>query len=315
MVTKDLKIDLVYLWVDGDDPSWLEKKSRFLNLPYDNSETHNKGRYQDNDELRYSLRSAHEYAPWIRKIFIVTDNQKPAWLNVDHPKIQVVDHQEIFPEGILPCYNSSVIEYFLHKIPGVSEHFLFANDDMFFNAPVEPSFFFAEDGYPILRLKPNRTPKFTYFLKSLRSKGVGQYAEMVHQSALRIEKKFGKFYSGTPHHNIDSYRKSDYKKAAEEVFSEEVLASQTHRVRTHGDLHRSAFSLYALSQGRAHLTYIDRYTSSRILIHKHDFNRFLNKYKPILFCLNDSQRNNEAHRNSIADLLTARFPNPSPFER
>lgn len=314
MVLKELQIDLVYLWVDGDDPAWLEKKSKYTNITYDNSETHNKGRYQDNDELKYSLRSAHQFVPWIRKIFIVTDNQKPLWLNTNHPKIQVVDHREIFPEGILPCYNSSVIEYFLYKIPGLSERFLFSNDDMFFNAPLTPEFFFGKDGYPILRLKQTRTPKLTYFLKSLRKKGVGQYADMVHRSALLVEEKFGTFYSGVPHHNIDSYCKSDYQKAVEEVFAEEVNASQVHRVRTQGDLHRSAFSLYALSQGRAHMEYVNRYTSSRILLHKHDFNAFLKKYQPKLFCVNDSQRNSDAVRNSVARLLEGHFPEKSPFE-
>ena len=67
-------IDLVYLWVDGSDPRWLEKKIRFTGAVSDNSEVNNKGRYMNNDELRYSLRSVERYLPWIRKIFIVTDD-------------------------------------------------------------------------------------------------------------------------------------------------------------------------------------------------------------------------------------------------
>src|SRR5690606_34829486 len=69
------EIDLVYLWVDGSDPNWQAKKRRFTGGLSDNSETNNKGRYVNNDELRYALRSAEKYAPWIRRIFIVTDDQ------------------------------------------------------------------------------------------------------------------------------------------------------------------------------------------------------------------------------------------------
>ena len=127
------EIDLVYLWVDGSDPAWLTKKQQVTGIVSDQSETNNKGRYINNDELRYSLRSVERYVPWIRKIFIVTDNQFPEWLNKDHPKIRVVDHREIMPEEALPCFNSSVIEYFLYRIPGLADRFLFANDDMFFN--------------------------------------------------------------------------------------------------------------------------------------------------------------------------------------
>ena len=72
----ELKIDLVYLWVDGNDPVWLKKRQ-----PYLKKEINTTGRYQDNQELKYSLRSIDKHLPWIRKIFIVTDNQVPPFLN------------------------------------------------------------------------------------------------------------------------------------------------------------------------------------------------------------------------------------------
>ena len=104
-------IDLIYLWVDGSDPVWLEKKNRFLSLKYDDSETHNKGRYANNDELRYALRSVEKHAPWVRNIYIVTDNQQPSWLNTAHPKIHLIDHQDIFPPNTLPSTPVSLSIY------------------------------------------------------------------------------------------------------------------------------------------------------------------------------------------------------------
>lgn len=316
MTIERLAVDLIYLWVDGDDPLWQKKKGQFTDTVYDNSETHNKGRYADNDELKYSLRSAYKHVPWIRKIYIVTDNQQPSWLDTSHPQIQIVDHQEIFPEGILPSYNSSVIEYFLYKIPGLSEHFLYSNDDMFFNTDLAPEFFFSSsDGFPIVRLKRNYLGKLLYPLKRMTKKGLGQYAQMIGEGASFVEKNFGPYYSGTPHHNVDAYLKSDYKKAVEEIFAGQVAASQINRTRTRGDLHRSAFSFYALSQGRAHLQYVGRSTSSRILLNKHDFKAYIRKYNPKMFCLNDSQRINDVQREMIGNLLEQHFPEKSPFEK
>lgn len=315
MSNQKMEIDLVYLWVDGSDPVWQKKKQAYTGIISDNSEQNNMGRYVSNDELRYSLRSAEKHVPWIRKIFIVTDNQKPEWLNVAHPKIQVVDHTEIMPAEILPCFNSSVLEYFLHKIPGLSERFLFANDDMFFNADLSPDFFFAKDGFPIVRLKRKPLGKWHYRLKLLVGKKPGQYNQMVIDSSLMVEERFGKYYAGVPHHNIDAYLKSDYCEAVENVFSVQAKQSQSHRIREYGDLHRSAFSYYVLAIGHGHLKYVNRNETIRILTHKHDLAKRLNKYNPKLFCLNDSQRVKDEDRKKVQPFLETLFPEKSTFEK
>jgi len=99
-----MDIDLVYLWVNGNDPEWQAKHNAFVGKTAETSPIDCKGRYADNDELRYSLRSVEMYAPWIRKIFIVTDNQVPEWLDTSNPQIRIVDHVEIMPEECLPCF-------------------------------------------------------------------------------------------------------------------------------------------------------------------------------------------------------------------
>ncbi|MDZ7604210.1 MAG: stealth family protein [Cyclobacteriaceae bacterium] len=271
------EIDLVYLWVNGADPKWQEKKRKYTGKVSDNTETNNIGRYVSNDELKYSLRSVEKYVPWIRKIFILTDDQKPEWLNTAHPKIQVVDHKEIMPAEILPCFNSTVIEYFLYRIPGLAEHFLFANDDMFFNTDLSPDFFFAKDGFPIVRLKRKLLGKWTYRLKPLIGKKPGQYASKIYEGALLVEKKWGKYYPGVPHHNIDAYRKSEYQKVVGEVFAEQIKMSQPHRLRTNGDMHRSAFAYYWLAIDHAHLKYVGRTESSRLLPYRHNFENVFEK--------------------------------------
>ena len=87
-----MDIDLVHLWVNGNDPKWQAKRDACIGRPTERQENC-KGRYADSGELKYSLRSIEKYAPWIRKIFIVTDDQTPEWLDTTNPKIRVVDHK------------------------------------------------------------------------------------------------------------------------------------------------------------------------------------------------------------------------------
>lgn len=316
MYDSRFEIDLIYLWVDGNDPHWRAKKNAFTGQGSDHhSENNFAARYTNNDELKYTLRSAEKYAPWIRRIFIVTDNQKPDWLNENHPKIQIIDHRDILPAASLPCFNSSVIEYFLYKIPNLSEHFLYANDDMFFASKLTPGFFFAADGFPVVRLTKKPFGKWRYLLKNLTGKKLGQYRQMIWDASLLVEEKFGKYYSGIPHHNIDAYRKTDFKTAVEDVFADQINRSVPHHLRTFGDMHRSAFSYYALAIGHAHLKYVD-YSESCILdVNKNHYQRYLDRYQPSLFCLNDNQHSTDSDRAEAKRFLDGLFPLKSAFEK
>jgi hypothetical protein len=143
-------IDLVYTWVDGDDPEWAARRlsrlaaSRALAQTRESS---GRARFVSRDELRYSLRSVHLFAPWVRRIHLVTDAQRPAWL-ADHPKINLVDHRDILPAEALPTFNSHAIEAALHRIPGLAPHWVYLNDDVFLGRPVAPETLFTAAGQP-----------------------------------------------------------------------------------------------------------------------------------------------------------------------
>ena len=94
MKSDTYSIDLVYLWVDGNNPEWQAKRAAFLGIKTEKSSTNSRS-YLNNDELKYSLRSVERYAPWIRNIFILTDNQKPKWLEISNPKIKIIDQNKI----------------------------------------------------------------------------------------------------------------------------------------------------------------------------------------------------------------------------
>jgi len=136
-------ISIVYTWVDGSDINFLDQKAK-----YDHGYKTNDNRYRSMDELRYSLRSLKKYMPWHEgMIYIVTNNQIPSWINVTHPQIKIIDHQQIIPEHIRPTYNSNTIELFLDKIPGLTEQFIYFNDDVFINNFIHPAFFFTSINY------------------------------------------------------------------------------------------------------------------------------------------------------------------------
>ncbi|XP_006821287.1 N-acetylglucosamine-1-phosphotransferase subunits alpha/beta-like [Saccoglossus kowalevskii] len=101
-------------------------------------------RFEDNEELRYSIRSIERYAPWVRHVFIVTNGQIPSWLNLDNPKLTIVTHEEIFSnKSHLPTFGSPAIESHLHQIPGLSQKFIYLNDDVMFGKEVWPDDFYT----------------------------------------------------------------------------------------------------------------------------------------------------------------------------
>ncbi|KAA1049551.1 stealth family protein [Pseudocitrobacter sp. 73] len=144
-------IDIVFTWVSDSDPKWLEKKSFYSGEKAGNLNT----RFADYEQLRYSLRSVEAYARFIRYIYIVTDNQVPYWLNAEHAKIKIINHSDICDDNsCLPVFNSVAIESWIHKIEGLSENFIYANDDYFFGSPVTKSHFIHPNGIGKLFLEP-----------------------------------------------------------------------------------------------------------------------------------------------------------------
>jgi hypothetical protein len=152
-----MNIDVVITWVDGADPaheqnrlSWMARTDRPLH-----ANGVNPHRWADSDELGYCLRSIAKNAPWVDRIWIVTDGQTPRLEGLAPEfvaKIAIVDHTAIFRDhlGVLPTFNSLSIETMLWRIDGLAEHFLYFNDDVFITAPVQPGDFFDQGG-PVLR--------------------------------------------------------------------------------------------------------------------------------------------------------------------
>ncbi|RDE08064.1 Stealth CR1 domain-containing protein [Pelagibacterium lacus] len=148
--------DAVFTWVDGADPDHARKRARYLAEEQGDLARHatDPTRFADRGELFYGLHLVRKFAPWIERIFVVTDQQRPRWLGprlAQRLGVSVIDHRDIFPStgAVLPNFNSTSIESFLFRIEGLSERFLYFNDDMFLVRPTREADYFGPE--PIFR--------------------------------------------------------------------------------------------------------------------------------------------------------------------
>ena len=152
----DYPIDIVIPWVDGDDPVLAAKRRQHLTGKKEekHADVAAATRFSDLGEIFWCIDSINIFAPFIRKIFIVTDSQDPrleehlaARFPDGHIPVEIVDHQVIFRgyEKYLPIFNSRSIEAVIWRIPGLSEHFVLMNDDFFLAGPVKPEDFYQGD--------------------------------------------------------------------------------------------------------------------------------------------------------------------------
>lgn len=139
-----LKIDFVVLWVNGTDSKWLAKKNKYQKIVNPDAKANSESRYRDFNIFNYWFRAVENYAPWVNNIFVITDQQQPSWLNLNNPKIKLIDHKDYIPSEYLPTFNSNVIELNLNRLTTLSEHFVLFNDDMMLNAKVSENDFFIK---------------------------------------------------------------------------------------------------------------------------------------------------------------------------
>ncbi|WP_081476256.1 stealth family protein [Micromonospora maris] len=310
-------IDAVYTWVDGNDTDWLERKNRALRQQAGaeiNEVALDPSRYVSRDELRYSLRSLVGFLPWIRMIYLVTDDQIPPWLDVDHPMIKVVRHRDIFRDtGQLPTFNSHAIESRLHRIEGLSEHFIYVNDDMFFGRPLLPTKFFHANGIAKFFPSPAQLDVGPATIHDAPVTAAGK------NNRRHIQDRFGRTITQKMRHVPYALRKSVLEDI-ERQLTDEVLGTADHQFRHPADLsipsslqhYWSYFSGKATPATIAY-TYADLAHPATPV----QLARLLARRDRDAFCLNDTESAEvsipEQHA-MLTEFLTAYFPFRAPFE-
>ena len=180
-------IDAVISWVDGYDPIYQQTLKLFCDQNHiDQRMALEPTRIQQCNEIYYCLHALRRFAPWIRNIYIITNQQTPSAVTALQgtpfgDQIKIIDQNDLLLElgSTLPVFNSLSIEWLIWRIHGLSNQFLYLNDDFFIIRPVSPDDFFRQHRC-VLRgqWKTQTTQKWTFhmkqhvqtWLKSARSK-------------------------------------------------------------------------------------------------------------------------------------------------
>lgn len=296
-------IDIVFTWVDGSRKDYQALYRRYAK----NNADLNPERYRDRYTiLKYSIRSVEKYIPWYRNIYIITQRpQVPDWLNLSHPRIRVVHHDEIFDsEEYLPTFNCNAIESHLHRIPNVSDPFLYINDDFLFGRETSKNDFITHDGK--IRIFG------TLFGERLK---------------FRVyEQRFDFISYGFIEHTPMLILKNAWDAMLNER-SDHAHKTRQHRFRTDNDLRMDKlYRYYMLSR----MQNLSEAVPFFILLKYHRFHKITNninkqkkgldrlrKMRPKFYCLNDDQREhpNEAVVEIVKQFLQEHYPEPSSFEK
>lgn len=311
----DFDIDMVFSWVDGSDKAISQSFSSLVKDASVGEGDDSSARIRQIDELRYALRSVHMYAPWVRKIFIATDSTPPAWL-AEHPKVQIVRSEEFFADhSHLPTHNSHAVEAQLHRIEGLSEHFLYSNDDMFFGRALTPGTFFSPGGVSL-------------FMQTRTRIGLGGRAEWRsgHENSARHNRelvlaKHGRFLDRHLEHCAAPLRRSiAYRLEQEWPEQYRITASNTFRAADDISVTNSLYHYHALFEGSAVITtkpkvgYFDT-TNGRGLSR---MEKQLDRRSLDMFCLNDGnllEVSEDERRRRVQDFLQDYYPIPAPWEK
>lgn len=315
----DFPIDAVYTWVDGDDERWQSSKRLHMSS-ISKVRVAQSNRYKSRNELLYSIRSLELNAPWINHIYIVTDRQCPDWLDLERSaeRITIVDHSSIMEEVYRPCFNSSAIETFLHRIEGLSENFLYFNDDFLLGRPVEPQEFFLSNG--VLKCFPSEQRALPFDI-DLNSE---EYIQADKLALQLISTKFIK--SGNQLMKHAPYPSSKSLLSHLEVsYPEAYHRCRSNRFRAPGDLRPIAFMQYHYGFNMKSVIYSEiqsKYIRLSINNLQESLDKLLSKAKtgsrarPTAICLNDAGMSDDISVDTVVSrFLEEMYPFKLTYEK
>ena len=306
-------VDIVITWVDGGDPQWQWRKSQFS--PGHHSTIENadvKGRFRCNEELRFLLRSIERHWTLSGHIYLVTDQQVPNFIRA-HPSLTIVDHRDIIASIYLPVFSSMAIEANLHRIPGLAEHYVVFNDDVFLTRNVSWDDFFGDHGTVV------------YLSDVALPSDIDKETQADHTGGVNARNWVDTHY-GVSHidfvceHYPKGIRKSWMMEleAKDPAIFKAVSAARFRDVGTQSIV-ANLYGHWCLTKGRGQIRYNECvYLESDEI----EFNRDFLSLAPIIqdklcLCINDTTDNRDdvsAFQSKISELLHSLFPTPSRYE-
>ena len=311
----DFDIDMVFSWVDGNSPAYRAARAARAEGVVVGEGDDSDARFHQINELKYALRAVHMFAPWIRHIFIATDSARPDWL-AEHPDVSIVRGEDHFRDpSVLPTHNSQAVESQLQHIEGLSEHFLYSNDDMFLGRPLGPDMFFSPGG-------------ITKFIEASTRIGLGDnhldrsgFENAARVNRRLLQDRFGRITTRHLEHCATPLRTSVLLEMERE-FADEYAATAASRFRAKDNISvtNSLYHYYALLTGRAvtqenaKVKYVDTTLVSGLA----SLDQLLRKRSNDFFCLNDSsfpEVDPRERTRRVTEFLEKYFPVAAPWEK
>ena len=309
------EIDVIFSWVDGNSVEYQRARAAQAKSHVVGEGDDAPARFRQIDELKYALRSVYMFAPWVRNIYIATDSPVPEWLG-EHPRVRVVRSEEFFADrSVLPTHNSQAVEAQLHHIDGLSEHFLYSNDDMFFGRPVAPSMFFS----------PGSVTKFVEADTRI-GLGANNVERSGFENAARVnrrllQQRFGRVTTRHLEHCAAPLRRSVLFEMEHEFADDfRATAASPFRAKENISVTNSLYHYYSLMTGRAivqeaaKVAYVDTTMVSGLA----SISELLKKRSYDFFCLNDGsfpEVTDEERTATVTDFLERYYPFPAPWEK
>lgn len=329
-----MEIDFVVTWVDMNDPEWKEEFARYSTKKVEEKNGVSDARFRDGGFLKYWFRGVEKFAPWVRRIHFVTSGQKPAWLDTGNPKLNLVNHSDFIPQQFLPTYNSVVIERYMHRIPGLAEHFVYFNDDFYITNAVTPERFFR-NGLPCDIAAFLYNPSWSQWYKRIKNnlKIINRHFDKKKVMARDHSKWFdpsyglrarwnyllrpyGKFITLRTPHNAQPYLKSTF----EEVWAvaeKELTETSANRFRSVTDYTPELFRTWQICRGNfePYNTYRDT-KMFPLMVKSGQAIRAIYMQTYSLICLNDNVhiRNYDEVMAQIRKAFDHILPDKSSFE-
>ena len=327
-------IDIVITWVDMNDPAWKEEFNKYSHNPANEENGVIDARFRDYGFLKYWFRGVEKFAPWVRKIHFVTSGQKPEWLDTKNAKLNLVDHKDFIPSEFLPTYNSVVIERYMHKIPGLSEKFVYFNDDFYMLRDIPVERFFQND-LPCDIAVFQYNPSWSQWYKTLKNNirlinrnfDKKEVMDKWHDKWFtpefsgkdglnRFLKCYPNFITLRVHHNAQPYLKSTFEKVWENE-GEELIRTSKNRFRDSSDYSPELFRTWQICEGN--FTPYNTYKDTKmfpLMVKPKQALKAIRNQEYSLVCLNDNNniRNYDRLMEEIKEAFESILPEKSSFE-
>ena len=298
-------IDIVYTWVNKDDPDWKKLWSDYFSEDILDTD-----RFAENDELKYSLRSIYKYAPWVRNIYVLTNCNPPDWLK-EHEKIKWISHQDVIDKNSLPTFNSHAIETSLHKIKDLSKFFIYFNDDVLLSQPASRCNFLNEFGQTFSFFE-----EYSMVDPLVKNDNDFDYIKASKNSQSLLNTSYSSYLASRLHKHVPTVLNKETLEKIENEFHDAIINTRMAKLRSDSDINLTSFFYHHYSLYNS-LSCFAKCNS--LLVRPQNIQKIegLRTIPYQFLCFNDGGKSsiNVKYKNQVKNIFDSHFSLKAPWEK